>query len=201
MGAVESMMMSCGVNEIGKSLNLPTQAYISLSDAKHLDAQAGLETAMGATMATLSGINNISGPGMMEFENCFCIEKLILDNEIAGMCLKLSNGITPKEDFPSIGRMQELREEDHLIISDHTVKYLQEEHFFPGPVINRQPHARWKSEGSPELIDTAIVEKNKLLQAYNLNPLEDSQKKELFKTIDNYAKILDTKLPKEAIPV
>ena len=46
MGAVESMMMSCGANEIGKELDLPTQAYISLSDAKHLDAQAGLETAL-----------------------------------------------------------------------------------------------------------------------------------------------------------
>ena len=44
-------------------LGLPTQAYIALSDAKQLDAQAGLETGIGATLAALSGINSISGPG------------------------------------------------------------------------------------------------------------------------------------------
>ncbi|MCK4577227.1 MAG: trimethylamine methyltransferase family protein, partial [Candidatus Marinimicrobia bacterium] len=41
MGAVETMMIDCAYNEIGKHLGLPTQAYISLSDAKQLDAQAG----------------------------------------------------------------------------------------------------------------------------------------------------------------
>ena len=106
MGSIESMMMACGVNEIGKELNLPTQAYISLSDAKHLDAQAGMETAMGATLGTISGINNISGPGMLEFENCFSTEKLVLDNEIVGMCLRLNKGIVPKEDFPSKERFR-----------------------------------------------------------------------------------------------
>ncbi|MBD3162912.1 MAG: hypothetical protein GF346_10905, partial [Candidatus Eisenbacteria bacterium] len=51
MGAIETQMIDCAANEIGKQFGLPTQAYISLSDAKRLDAQAGLETAMGAVLA------------------------------------------------------------------------------------------------------------------------------------------------------
>jgi len=201
MGAIESMMMACGVNEIGKKLNLPTQAYISLSDAKHLDAQAGLETAMGATLATLSGINNISGPGMMEFENCFSTEKLILDNDIAGMCLRLSNGISPKDDFPSRERFQELRDEGHLIISDHTRSFLREEHFFPGALIDRQSHARWESNGSPQLIETAINEVKKMVNSYKPSILEEDTKQELYNRVADYAKILGTKLPPSAIPM
>ena len=54
MGAIETMMIDCAYSEIGKHLGLPTQAYIALSDAKQLDAQAGLETGMGATLAALS---------------------------------------------------------------------------------------------------------------------------------------------------
>ena len=53
MGAAGTMMMDCAYNEIGKHLGLPTQAYIGLSDAKQLDAQAGMETSMGATLAGL----------------------------------------------------------------------------------------------------------------------------------------------------
>ena len=40
-------MIDCAYCEIGKYLGLPTQAYIALSDAKLLDAQAGLETGDG----------------------------------------------------------------------------------------------------------------------------------------------------------
>ena len=93
MGAIETEMIDCAYNEIGKYLNLPTQAYTALSDAKQLDAQCGLETSMGATLAALSGINQISGPGMLEFESCFSLEKLIVDNEICGLTLRMIAGI------------------------------------------------------------------------------------------------------------
>ena len=85
MGSIATMMVECAYNEIGKYLGLPTQAYIGLSDSKLLDAQAGLESSMGANLAALAGINNVSGPGMLDFENCFSLEKLVVDNEIYGM--------------------------------------------------------------------------------------------------------------------
>jgi len=82
MGAVETMMLDCANSEIGKRLGMPTQGYIALSDAKQLDTQAGFETGMSATLAALSGINSISGPGMLDFESCHSLEKLIVDHEI-----------------------------------------------------------------------------------------------------------------------
>ncbi|MFH1812142.1 MAG: trimethylamine methyltransferase family protein, partial [Pseudomonadota bacterium] len=82
MGAVETQMIDCATSEIGKFLGLPTQAYIGLSDAKALDAQAGLESSMGMTLAALSGINSVSGPGMLDFESCQSLEKLVVDDEI-----------------------------------------------------------------------------------------------------------------------
>ena len=131
------MMICCAYSEIGKSLGVPTQAYISLSDAKQLDAQAGLESSMGATLAVLSGIDQVSGPGMLDFENCISLEKLVVDNEICGLSFRLGRGITPREDFPSLPHFQELIQERHLLISDHTRKYLRQEIHFPGPSINR----------------------------------------------------------------
>ena len=179
MGAIETQMLDCAYNEIGKYLHLPTQAYISLSDAKSLDAQAGLESAMGATLAALSGINNISGPGMLDFESCQSLEKLILDNEICGMTLRLIKGIEPKEDFPTLPRMQELLSEQHLLISKHTRKYLRQEHYFPGPVINRANQARWLAEGSVTLMERAHKEVQRLLDEYQPSRLPDNVKQEL----------------------
>ncbi|MGD2111580.1 MAG: trimethylamine methyltransferase family protein, partial [Phycisphaerae bacterium] len=181
MGAVETMMIDCAYNEIGKHLGLPTQAYISLSDAKQLDAQAGLESSLGATLAALAGINNISGPGMLDFESCLSLEKLILDNELCGMTLRMVKGIEPKEDFPAAPRFKELLDEQHLLISKHTRKFVREEHYFPGPAIDRANRDRWQEEGSQSLRARCHMEVERHLAEYEPSRLSDDIKKELTK--------------------
>jgi len=188
MGAVETMMVDCAYNEIGKHLGLPTQAYISLSDAKQLDAQAGLESSMGATLASLAGINNISGPGMLDFESCISLEKLVVDNEICGMALRLVEGIEPKEDFPAIPRFEELLKEKHLLISKHTRRYLKQEHYFPGAAIDRANRCRWQEEGGLSLRERAHREVERLVAEHQPSTLPDDVKKELTGLMQNEAR-------------
>jgi trimethylamine--corrinoid protein Co-methyltransferase len=188
MGAVETQMIDCAYNEIGKHLGMPTQAYISLSDAKQLDAQSGIESSMGATLAALSGINNISGPGMLDFESCQSLEKLVLDNEICGMTLRMIKGIEPKEDFPSLPRFEELLKEKHLLISKHTLRYLKEEFYFPGSVIDRANRARWQEEGSKTLLERGRSEVEKLIREYVPSGLPDDTKNELTKLMEGEAR-------------
>jgi len=187
MGAIETMMIDCAYNEIGKYLGIPTQAYISLSDSKQIDLQAGLETGMGATFAALSGINNISGPGMIDFESCISLEKLVIDNEVCGMLFRMLEGIEPKEDFPALPLFEELLNEEHLLISKHTRKYLRDEHYFPGPVINRANRSRWQDEGSSTLEDRAQKEVKKLLESYEPSSLSNKIKKELINLMEHEA--------------
>lgn len=188
MGAIGTMLMDCAYNEIGKYLGLPTQAYIGLSDAKQLDAQAGLETSMGAALAALSGINNVSGPGMLDFESCFSLEKLVLDNEICGMVFRMIEGIEPKEDFPSQLRFEELLKEGHLLISDHTRRYLKEEVYLPGPVIDRANRSRWQEEGSVTLGERAHREVERIIEEYEPVRLSEEVKRELTKLMQAEAR-------------
>ncbi len=181
MGAIGTMMIDCAYNEIGKHLGLPTQAYIGLSDSKLLDAQAGLESSMGATLAALAGINNVSGPGMLDFESCFSLEKLVLDNEICGMVFRMLRGIEPKEDFPSLPRFEELLKEEHLLISDHTRRYMKEEIYFPGPVIDRANRSRWQEEGSQTLGRRAHDEVERLIAEHEEVGLPEDVQAEMTK--------------------
>jgi len=188
MGAVETMMIDCAYNEIGKFLNLPTQAYISMSDAKQLDAQAGLESGMGATLAALAGINSISGPGMIDFESCQSLEKLVLDNEMCGMTFRLIDGITPRDDFPALPVFQELLKEKHLLIAEHTTRHRHKEIFFPGPAIDRANRERWKQQGAKNLGQRLHDEVDKLLKSYQPSKLSDTTKKDLVKLMDKEAR-------------
>lgn len=188
MGAVETMMVDCAYNEIGKRLGLPTQAYIALSDAKRLDAQAGLETGMGAVLAALSGINSISGPGMLDFESCQSLEKLVLDDAICGMALRLTRGIEPRDDFPCLPVFEELLREGHLLIADHTRRHLREEISLPGPVIDRANRARWEEEGGRTLGERARAEVERLLAAYRPTRLPAEAARELVRLMEAEAR-------------
>jgi trimethylamine--corrinoid protein Co-methyltransferase len=152
-----------------------------------LDAQAGLESAMGATLAALAGINSISGPGMLDFESCQSLEKLVVDNEICGMTLRMIRGIEPKEDFPALPHFEELLKEKHLLISKHTRRYLKEEHYFPGKTISRANLARWQAEGSLTLMERARQEVKEHLDQYRPPGLTEEIKKDLSRLMQQEA--------------
>jgi trimethylamine--corrinoid protein Co-methyltransferase len=166
---------------------MPTQGYIALSDAKQLDAQAGLETGMGALLAALSGINSISGPGMLDFESCLSLEKLVVDNEICGMTYRLLRGIEPREDFPALPLFQELRREKALLIADHTRRHLREEITFPGSVIDRANLSRWVEGGRLTLRERAAREVLRLLEQYTPSRLPEETKLELTRLMQHEA--------------
>lgn len=179
MGAVETTMLTCAAAEVGRRLGLPTQGYIALSDAKALDAQAGLETSMGATLAALSGIDSVSGPGMLDFESCQSLEKLVVDHEICRMTDRLAAGIEPREDFPARPLFEELLAEGHLLIADHTRRHLREELSFPGPVIDRTSRARWLEEGASTVGERAAAEVERLLADFTPSRLGADKRQEL----------------------
>ena len=184
MGAIETMMLNCANSEIGKHLGIPTQGYIAMSDAKLLDSQAGLETGAGALLAALSGINSVSGPGMLDFESCQSLEKLVVDNEICGMAYRLLRGIEPREDFPALPIFQELLAEKNLLISDHTRRHLRQEILFPGPVIDRASRARWLKDGQVTLRARAAREVSRLVEKCQPSRLADETKSELTRLME-----------------
>ena len=116
---------------------------------------------------------------MLDFESCQSLQKLVLDNEICGMALRLVKGIQPKEDFPARPRFEELLREQHLLISEHTQKYLREEQFIPGPVIDRANRTRWQADGALTLPTRAKREVEKMMQDYEPSRLPKETKEEL----------------------
>jgi len=187
-GAVETMMTDSAYTEIGKFLGLPTQSYTSMSDAKQLDAQAGLETAMGATLGALAGTNNISGPGILDFINTQSLEKLVVDNEICGMTFRMLRGIEPREDFPALPIFQEFLRDKHLIIADHTRRHMKDEIRFPGPVIDRANRARFEDEGGLSLRERASGEVERLIADAEPSRLDDGVKAQLIERMESAAK-------------
>lgn len=163
MGAIETMMIDSAYSQIGHSLGLPTHAYMALSDSKALDAQAGLETGIGAALAALAGVNMVSGPGMLAFENCQSLEKLVVDDDICGMIKRLVRGIDVEEPLAT-ELYGDLEAGDLFLTSDETLRRLRTEFFYPSATIDRLEPDMWRNAGSKtafehakEIVDTTLA--------------------------------------------
>ncbi len=179
MGAIESMMINLGDVEIGRFLKMPTHAYMSLSDSKVPDAQAGFEGGMGALLAGLAGVNMVSGPGMLDFESTQSIEKLIIDNEIVGMVKRLLRGV---EDYGSPFASDILKDYDdkeELLSHPSTLKLFRKELFMAGPVIDRLSRDMWKASGAKSARKRAKEQASKLIDKGSLKPIDEILAKEL----------------------
>jgi trimethylamine--corrinoid protein Co-methyltransferase len=180
MGAIETMMIDSGYAQIAKHLHLPTHAYMGLSDAKVNDSQAGLETGLGAILGALSGINVISGPGMLDFERCQSLEKLVVDNEICGMAYRLINGISQRDDPIATNLFEGLTPQMQFLSLPHTRKWYRQEHIFP-TIIDRDTYDYWVSLGRKTIAERAAEETERLLRAHPAPVVEEGVLKELRK--------------------
>jgi len=179
MGAIETMMVDCGYAQVGKSLHLPTHAYMALSDAKSVDYQSGLESGGGALLAALAGINMVSGPGMLDFESCISLEKLVLDNEACGMALRLVRGIGHGSSGEAVDLVRQVVELGSFLGHPHTRKHFREELLIPGRVIDRGTYGDWEKVGFKDSAESAASEVESILAKGNPAPVPDNLGREL----------------------
>jgi trimethylamine--corrinoid protein Co-methyltransferase len=170
MAAIEAQHLNVAYVAIAKSLGLPTQAYMALSDGKFLDAQGGGETFSSALLAAIAGINSVSGPGMLDFVLTFSLPKLVFDNEVCGQCLHFVRDLEPLGDLPTDDLVADLMREDHLITSPHTLEHWPKELYLTDPVIDRANRETWEETGSSSLYDRACKEVEERLAGYT--PIE-----------------------------
>ena len=198
MGAIETIMIDMAYSEIGKNLNIPTQAYIGMSDSKCLDAQTGLETAMGTLLGALGGINLITGAGMMNFETTQSLEKMVIDNEICGMARRISQGITGRGEVLAEDLFTEgLYDGKHFLLSPTTMKWFKKEYYYPGVIISREDDQAWIKKGSTNAQQRASMEVKRILTSHKPIPLEENTEKNLQQVITRDAK----KYGMEKLPV
>lgn len=174
MGAVETQMIDGAYAEIGKHLGVPTHAYLGMSDSKLVDFQAGMESAMGATLAAVSGVNNVSGPGMHDFESCQSLEKLVLDHEICGLVQRLASGIELRDDPIALPVLEEGLVSKEFLSLDHTAKWFRQEGYYPSDVIDRATLGEWEAAGAKDAATRASERVRSILASHEPQSLDES---------------------------
>jgi len=178
LGAMEGMMIDAGAAQIAKFLKLPAHAYMGLSDAKVNDPQAGFETALGAVIGALAGVNVISGAGMLDFESTQCLEKLVIDDGICAMVYRLLGGIAQRDEPIALGVFEGFSPGMSFLAHPHTRRWYRQEHILPG-LADRDTYEAWVAAGRTSIVDKAHTDVRRRLAAYAAPPLAADVRRDL----------------------
>lgn len=195
MTAVEALQVYCGYAQVAKHLKLPCQAYMALSDSKFNDPQSGMETGVGAFLAATAGINSVSGPGMLEYVNCFSLEKLVFDDEVVAHARRFVRPVEVRGDLPASELMDELVRDKHLLTSEHTLEHWPQELYLPGPMVDRTNWDQWEAQGSRDWRARANEVIDETLAAYEVEPLDPALHADIQEMFRKTCKEQDVVLP------
>ena len=185
MAAIEALQLDIAYVEVGKHLNLPTQSYMALSDAKVLDAQAGAETFSSALLAALAGVNSVSGPGMLDFLLVFSLPKLVFDDEVCAQVLHFVRPVEPVDDLPVDRILEQLMADQHLIMAEHTTAHWPSTLHLPSRVWERDNRENWIKAGAPDTAARCVDEVDRRLAAYQPIETDERAVEELDRIIRN----------------
>ena len=194
MSAIEALQLDAAYVAVAKSLVLPCQSYMALSDGPILDAQAGAETFGSALIAALAGVNSVSGPGMLDFLLVFSLPKLVFDNEMCGQALRFVREIKPLDDLPVDALIDQLMADQHLIMADHTSAHWPEELYLPSSIVDRDNREQWTKMGAKDTNQRSIDEVERRLAAYR-QPATDPLLDEELRRIIRAGLVSQTELP------
>jgi trimethylamine--corrinoid protein Co-methyltransferase len=188
LGAIETIMLGCSYAQIGKYYGLPTHMYLGLSDTKVVDAQCGFESGIGIVLGALAGINVISGPGMLDFESCQSLEKLVIDNTICGMALRLVDGVRIDDETLAVDLIRKVGPGGIYLAEKHTLEWFRKEQFMPSELIDRQERKAWKAAGSKNIVQRASEIVKKTLKEHEPEPLAQDIEKDLYNVVKDIMK-------------
>jgi trimethylamine--corrinoid protein Co-methyltransferase len=170
MGMPENSLGLAAQAEVAQSFGLPTWGLAGMTDAKSLDAQAGLESAFSVLAQGLAGLNLIHDVGYMASGMACSCEQLVMGNEIIGMTRRFVDGITVSAETLARDVIAAVGPGGHFLTQQHTVDHLRSE-LWNTRMFNQQSIADWQGSGQPTLEGKVQEQLREILDTHRAEPL------------------------------
>lgn len=165
-GSGEQALLTAACAQMHRYYDLPGGAAAGISDSKLPDMQAGWEQAISNVMAGLSGLNMVyEAVGMHASLLGFCLESLILGNDLLGQVSRCVRGIEVNEDTIALDTMRDvcIGGPGHYLGHSQTLSMMQSEYVYP-ILADRTSPKEWDEVGKPDLIKAAQAKKEAILK-------------------------------------
>jgi trimethylamine--corrinoid protein Co-methyltransferase len=173
IGAPEMSLGLAAQAEVAQSFGLPTWGLAGGTDAKTLDAQAGIESAFSILAQGLAGLNLIHDVGYMDRGMVCSAEMLVLGDEVIGMTKRFLQGIEVSAETLARGIIENVGPGGHFLQDDHTLRHFRKEMWMPS-LLTRQHYDVWQDEGGKDMAQRVNERVLELAESHAAAPLPDA---------------------------
>jgi trimethylamine--corrinoid protein Co-methyltransferase len=167
-GSGEQALITAGCAQMGQFYDLTVGSAAGMCDAKLPDIQAGYEKGVTAGLAAMTGINLLyEAAGMHASLLGFCLESLLIDNDMLGSINRNVRGIEVTDETLSVEVIGNVCTEGpgHYLGHDQTLSLMQKEYVYP-LLGNRMSPKEWNEAGKPDIIERATARKREILSTH-----------------------------------
>jgi trimethylamine--corrinoid protein Co-methyltransferase len=146
-GAIECGMLVMGMAQMARFYNVPSCAYVGLTNSKINDAQSGYESGMSNVAVLLAGLDMFNMGGLLDALLCFDFAKAVIDDEIALMLKRIHRGFEFSEDNFALDDITATGPGGMFIDKPRTFAMMKETMFLP-TIADRNKRQRWQELGA-----------------------------------------------------
>ncbi|MGQ0485520.1 MAG: trimethylamine methyltransferase family protein [Hyphomicrobiales bacterium] len=193
-GSGEQALITSGCAQMGHFYNLTVGSAAGMCDSKMPDMQAGYEKGVTAGISAMTGVNLLyESAGMHASLLGFCLESLLIDNDMLGSINRNVRGIEVTDETLSVEVIADvcLEGPGHYLGNSQTLSLMLKEYVYPH-IANRMSPKEWNEAGKPDLVEKAAARKREILSTYYPDYLP--------RAIDDVIRAKhDIKLPRQAM--
>ena len=150
MASPEMSLALAAQAEVAQSFGLPTWGLAGSTDAKVLDAQAGIESTFSILAQGLAGLNLIHDVGYMDNGMVCSTAQLVLGNESIGMAKRFIRGIEVNRETLAREVIEKVGPGGHYLDQNHTYDHFKSELWMPG-LLTRSAYEDWENQGAKDM--------------------------------------------------
>ncbi len=176
-GSGETALLNAASAQLSNWLGLPSGVACSMTDAKAIDAQYGVEKGLTSIAAALAGGNLIyESSGMTASLLGVSFEAFVLDDEMHSHTYRALRGIEVNEanlGYDAI--LDAVLGDGHFLGGQHTFAAMERDYFYPG-LANRDEPRTWAQNGARDAWSVANARAREILETHRpefLTPDQD----------------------------
>jgi len=172
-GGPEFPITNAALADMARYYRLPVWGLAGASDAKTVDAQAGLEAMLSVLMAVLSRGNLVHDVGYIEQGLTSSMEMVTIVEEMIGMARMILRGIPTDHDHLAVDLIDEVGVGGQFLGTEHTARFFRTDHFLTR-LLDRNTFDKWQQNGSKTLEDRANEKVRRILASHRPAPLPEA---------------------------
>jgi len=172
-GGGEISILNAGAAQLANHCGLPSGVASSMTDAKAVDAQMGMEKALSSLACGLSGANMVyESSCIMASLLGVSFEAFLLDNEMLSHVYRMIRGVEVSEETLAFDAMKNvITGEGHFIGETQTMEAMERDYFYP-KLGDRLEPTTWAEAGAEDAWQRANREVREVLANHQPNYLD-----------------------------